>query len=373
VGGIEMKTTIRARASKGKHSAVTLMFLVLCLCVISAPLSHPRADKRKHVLVLHSYHQGLGWTDRITEGIESVLHNTDQEIELYFEYIDTKRIYDAQHFQNLYELYRYKFRNRRFDLIISSDDHAFHFLLAHHRELFPDTPVVFCGVNDFKDSMLVGHSLITGGVESFDIKATIDVALQLHTNAKEVFVIVDKTLSGTIVKELMIKDIPHFKDALRFTFLEDLDMAEVLDRVENLPHDSMVFLISLVTDKSGNTFSFKKSCALISQYSAVPIYSHSDAYFGHGIVGGMLNCGDVQGKMAGEMALRILQGEKVKDIPVVKKSPNRYKFDYQQMQRSALSSPVCQKAVPSSTDLIHFIRHISVSFGRSSPVLPALY
>jgi len=333
MGGMEMKRTHRGKVSRGIYRKIGLLFLIACLFAVCAPFSYLRANQRKNVLVLHSYHKGLGWTDRITQGIETVLHNTDQEIELYFEYMDTKRIYDAQHFQNLYELYRHKFRNRRFDLIVSSDDHAFSFLLAHHQELFPDTPVVFCGVNNFKDSMLVGHNLITGVVESFDIRGSIDVALQLNPNAKEVFVIVDKTLSGTIVKELMMQDIPHFKDVISFTFLEDLDMEEVLERVENLSHDSIVFLISLVTDRSGNTFSFKRSCALISEYSAVPIYSHSDVHLGHGIVGGMLNSGDAQGKMAGEMALRILHGEKVKDIPVVKKSPNRYKFDYQQMQR----------------------------------------
>ena len=326
-----MKLTELRKKGKASYRKIGLLLLILCFFAISAPSSYLKAGQTKNVLVLHSYHKGLGWTDRITQGIGSALHSSDQDIELYFEYMDTKRIHDAQYSQKLYELYRHKFRNRRFDVIISSDDHAFNFLLAHHQELFPDTPIVFCGVNDFKDSMLVGHNLITGVVESFDIKGANDVALQLHPNAKEVFVIVDKTLSGRIVKEMVTKAIPYFKDVLKFTFLEDLDMSEVLERVKNLPTDSIVFLISLVIDKSGKTFSFQKSCALISQNSSVPIYSHSDAYLGHGLVGGKLNCGDAQGKMAGEMALRILHGEKVKDIPVVKKSPNRYVFDYHQM------------------------------------------
>jgi PAS domain S-box-containing protein len=110
-------------------------------------------------------------------------------------------------------------------------------------------------------------------------------------------------------------------------------MPEVLQLVKDLSHESIVYLISFLTDKSGNTFSFESSCALISQHSTGPIYSHSDVHLEHGIVGGLLNCGDAQGQMAGEMALRILHGEKVKDIPVVKKSPLRYKFDYLQMQR----------------------------------------
>ncbi len=269
-----MKRTDLGKIGKGTYRKIGLLFLVVCLFAVCAPLSSLEANQIRNMLVLHSYHKGLGWTDRITQGIESALHNTDQEIELYFEYMDAKRSFDAQHFQNLYELYRHKFRNRRFDVIVSSDNHAFNFLLEHHQELFPDTPVVFCGVNDFKDSMLVGHSLITGVVESSDIKASIDVALQLHPNAKQVFVIVDKTLSGAIVKELMIKAIPYFKDVLRFTFLEDLDMSEVLESVKNLSRDSVVFLISLLIDKSGNTFSFKRSCTLIYRLSAGPVYSH---------------------------------------------------------------------------------------------------
>jgi len=217
---------------KKPYKKTGLLFLIVFLLTICAHLSCLSADKKKHVLVLHSYHKGQGWNDTITQGIESVFDNTDQEIELHFEYMDTKRIYDEQHLQNLRELYKHKFKNRRFDVIVSSDDHAFNFLLAHHQELFPNTPVVFCGVNDFEDSMLVGHNLITGVVELFDIKSTIDVALQLHPNITQAFIIVDKTLSGTAVKKLVMKTIPYIKDTIKFTFLEDLDMPEILERVK---------------------------------------------------------------------------------------------------------------------------------------------
>ena len=150
-----MKRTDLRKICRGTYRKIGLLSLIFCLFAICLPLSYLRANQTKNMLVLHSYHKGLGWTDRITQGIESVLRNRDQEIELYFEYVDTKRIFDVQYLQHLYALYRHKFRNRRFDVILSSDDHAFNFLLAHHQELFPDTPVVFCGVKNFEDSMLV--------------------------------------------------------------------------------------------------------------------------------------------------------------------------------------------------------------------------
>jgi len=294
-----MNQTELGKTGKEMYRKIGLLLLIVCFFAICAPFSYLRADQTKNVLVLHSYHKGLQWTDLITQGIESALNNRDQDIELYFEYMDTKLIHDAQYLQKLYELYRYKFRNRRFDVIISSDNHAFNFLLAHHRELFPDTPIVFCGVNDFKDSMLVGHNLITGVIELSIIKSTVDVALELQPNTKRIFVIVDKTLSGTAVKKMVMKAIPYFKGAVKFTFLEDLDMSEALERVKKLPHDSIVLLIALTTDKSGNTFSLEESCALISRNSAVPVYSHADSSLGHGIVGGMLDSGYAQGEKAG--------------------------------------------------------------------------
>jgi hypothetical protein len=44
----------------------------------------------------------------------------------------------------------------------------------------------------------------------------------------------------------------------------------------------------------------------------------------------MLTNGFYQGKTAGEMARRILGGEK--DIPVVRRSPNQYTFDFRQLE-----------------------------------------
>lgn len=63
-----------------------------------------------------------------------------------------------------------------------------------------------------------------------------------------------------------------------------------------------------------------------------------DFYLGHGILGGNLANGYSQGITAGNIALRILMGEPVGNIPVVMDSPNTYMFDYQQMKRFGIES-----------------------------------
>ena len=211
--GPPLKETLSGYPLKGAVTRffTVFLFLIACLLAISTLCPHLYSNQTKNVLVLHSYNEGLEWTDRITQGIESAFLDKGQDIEFYFVYMDTKRIYDDQYLQHLYELYRHKFRNRRFDVVISSDNHAFNLLLAHHRELFPDTPVVFCGVNDFQNSMLAGHELITGVAEVFDIRSTLDVALKLQPEIKEVVVITDKSLmhSSEVQNKLLFSSFKH--------------------------------------------------------------------------------------------------------------------------------------------------------------------
>jgi len=135
----------------------TLLFVVLLIPVNGT--SATPANHIKNILVLHSYHKGLGWTDNITRGIESTLAKGGFPYELFYEYLDAKRIDDKQHIENLARLFKHKYKNRHLDCIILSDDFAFTFVLRYHDEIFPETPVVFCGVNYFKDSMIVNRPI----------------------------------------------------------------------------------------------------------------------------------------------------------------------------------------------------------------------
>jgi len=45
----------------------------------------------KNILVLHSYHHGLEWTDSISKGLISAFDKSKEKTNLYFEYLDSKR------------------------------------------------------------------------------------------------------------------------------------------------------------------------------------------------------------------------------------------------------------------------------------------
>ena len=319
---------------KNPSSLLPWGFIIVVISLFFSPPAVVAGEKQPdRVLVLNSYHQGYAWSDGVMEGIQSVLGG-EPNIELNFEYMDAKHYSSQDYLEKIYEIYKLKFRERHFDLVIASDEIAFQFVLDYQREIFKDTPVVFCGVHGFKDAMIRGRkNLFTGVVEEHDVKETLEVALNLHPGARKVFVVHDKSNIALSMRKQFDEVIRKNDYPVDFYFWVEVDMEKLQRKVQYLSGDSFIYYLIFLKDKSGNYFSPEESVFKISSHSSVPTYGLGDFLLGHGIVGGMLNSGFHQGKTAAQLALRILRGESVQNIPVVKESPNRHMFDYQQMRR----------------------------------------
>ena len=142
-----------------KISNKTLSFLLIGICLLFSLSVQAYADDMRtvRILVLNSYHKGFQWVDGIVEAVESGLNAQDFNYDLRVEYMDTKATkYNTALKAKLYELYSLKYDNYKFDVIVVSDDHAFDFIREYHKELFPDTPIVFCAVNNSNAASLIG-------------------------------------------------------------------------------------------------------------------------------------------------------------------------------------------------------------------------
>lgn len=159
-----------------------IFILSLCyfLLFLSTAVAYSQQTNKSHVLILNSYHKGLSWTDDIIKRIEAGLKNGGSEIDLYMEFMDTKRFFNDRYFQLLAETYKEKYRRIALDVVIAADNDAFDFVRQHYEELFAGKPVVFCGINNFNDEMIAGYGRFTGVVEKTDLKSTIEIALKLH-------------------------------------------------------------------------------------------------------------------------------------------------------------------------------------------------
>jgi PAS domain S-box-containing protein len=317
-----------------------LFFLVLLLTGTAVPAFSSHEAPPRQVLVIHSYHLGFKWTDEMTQGITAALQEEGTTVRIRYEYMDTKHVSDAAYFELLYALYRHKYRSEKFAVIIATDNDAFTFLKKYRDALFPATPVIFCGMNYFSPDQLEGRQLFTGVNETADIKATLDLALQLHPATRQIVVINDKTSIGRLVHQEVMKLLPAYQGRVEFLFLEDVEMADILWAVQKLGSKSLIFYGLFFQDGAGRFYDYDEGIALIVANSPVPVYGVWDFYLGYGLIGGMLTSGYNQGETAGRMALRVLRGEKIENIPVVMKSPNHYMFDYRQLYRFGIDPAV---------------------------------
>ncbi|NTW06977.1 MAG: PAS domain S-box protein, partial [Syntrophaceae bacterium] len=318
-----------------KQGLFLLIFLSVTALAVSTLsfASTAFVEEKKNVLILNSYHQGYKWTNDETRGVVEALAPVKGKIKIYIEYMGTKWLSSDQYFEQLNRMLKFKYQNIRFDVIVLSDNDALNFMVKYRDGIFGRIPTVFCGINYFTDDDLKGQPLYTGINEAADIKANLETVLRLHPATKKIIIVNDATPSNKRLDPEFRKVLPAFRDRVFFEFLDDIEMEKILEKVENLSSDNVIFYTTFFFDKAGRFYEYDESIQLISQRAKVPVYGSWDFSLGHGIVGGMLTSGYDQGRSAGDMALRILRGEKIENIPVVRKSPVRYMFDYQQMER----------------------------------------
>lgn len=301
---------------------------VLILVSISTLLA-----ERTKVLIFHSYHEGLSWTDNINKGIRSVFDDKGNT-EFHFEYLDSKRNTDSLYLGKLYDLYKIKYHDIPFDVIIAVDNNALNFLLEHRDEFYQNIPVVFCGINQFSDQMIKGLNGITGVTEEPDFKGTIELILKLHPKLKELVIINDnRTFTAKIIARQIREFWPLLQTKVKPRFLSEVSHPELIDHISHLNDTSVVLLTVFSVDRNGRYISYQENMEMIHEVTNVPVYGGWEFYLNKGIVGGVLTSGFEQGHLAASMAWQIIQGLPADSIPIVQKGYNHLKFDYNQLSR----------------------------------------
>lgn len=267
-------------------------------------------------------------------GVHSVF-DEQGNTELFVNYMDTKRCSDPDYFAQLHDLYAKKYQHHHFDAIVCSDDHALNFLLTYRDALFPGTPVVFCGINDFHPNRIAGHAQFTGVYETYDVAGTIELMSSLHPDTRKIAVVTDDTYSGKDFRALTERAEALFANHLTFEYLHNLAPDALSAALGALSEDTLVLWAVYLRTPQGKSISCEDSVRLITRSSKRPTYCIWDVV-GQGVAGGKITDPHYQGQAAAEMASAILRGTKVSDLPV-QGSPLVYKFDMDAMRRYGIA------------------------------------
>jgi len=329
-----------------EHGEVQLkaLFLTILLCLLAAPVradvqGHAEYETARRVLLLNSYHRGNPWSDDIEQGIRDRFATAGRDVELSVEYFDTRRFVDDEQLENMSAYLGVKYLQYPFDLVMVSDNAAFDFAMEHRTGLFPGVPVVFCGVNGFRSSLLKGNRDVSGVVEELDIEANVDTALKIHPGTTTLaFIISTGDVTSRRIAEFEQSALyGELQKRFRLVVLKDASLEEIRRELSRLPLKSVLFLMGGPRNTGpGRPLNQMEIAKEVASMSPVPVYAFWDFQLGSGVLGGRILSGIDQGREAAQIALRILDGAPADSIPIRFQSPATPTFDFKVMQRFGL-------------------------------------
>jgi PAS domain S-box-containing protein len=166
---------------------------------------------------------------------------------------------------------------------------------------------------------------------------TLNLALRLQPGTRHLVVTGGVGQFDRDVESIVRKSFSKYESTLEITYLTDLAMPALLDRLRNLPDNTIVFHTSIMRDAAGNRFiDATQSVPLVAAAANGPVFVLDDVDVGNGAVGGNVLSWAAQGREAAGMVVRVLHGENPQDIPA-KKTANSTLIDWRALKRWGLS------------------------------------
>jgi PAS domain S-box-containing protein len=319
------------------------IFFALAMAVLLQPMTLRAAAIHDHdhprLLLLHSYHQGLPWTDSVHEGFIEGLGPQMQHTSLFVEHLDALRFPHKRKEveEEFISKLAARYRTREIDVLIASDDPAYRLLLKHRDRIAPGKPLLFAGINNLRTEQLDGLENLAGVAETPDFPANLTLMQRLHPQAGKLLVIGDAT--PTFESNLATLEAANARLTRPFS-IEALAYKRFNELTSALkPHagDQLVFLMGRPLDDRGNLVTGAETASILRKIIDRPIYSGWSFFLGHGIVGGKLVSGKEQGRAVAGMAVALIEGKSIADLPRLVESPNRFAFDHRELARLNIS------------------------------------
>jgi len=270
------------------------------------------------------------------EAIVAALQESPYQIELYSEDLEATLFPDEAVQRQFREWYIRKYRDRKPDLIIAVGLEPLRFMVASHETSFSNIPIIFCGSTEEMLGELKLDSHFTGVWAVAQPEETLRAALSLQPGTKSVVVTGGVGAYDRYLEAIARKSFRRYESRFEFTYLTDLAMPALIERLKHLPDHAIVYHTSVMQDAAGERFiDASQSVPLIASAARAPVFVVDDVDLGNGTVGGYLVSFAAIGKTVGQMAVRVLSGEKPQDISIVR-SPNVSMYDWPALRRWGL-------------------------------------
>src|SRR5262245_50585348 len=194
--------------------------------------------------------------------------------------------YDVtDYFNILRSHFREKYRNRPIGVIISNASRYLPLTLRLRDELWPETPVVLAGIQERRATRLSLPPNVTGFTFRHQLQDIVATADALIPDLKRVVLAGSRFEPGKWRQDF-VDDLPDVRAKFEVIDLTGLSMAELRQRLAELPDDSAVVYLGFSTDVTSEHYLPAEASQLVAEAANRPTFGDSETFIGVGIVGG---------------------------------------------------------------------------------------
>src|SRR5689334_21613646 len=180
--------------------------------------------------------------------------DSSEPIQIRTEYLDLSRFQDARERRILVDFLKQKYAGQRIDLVIAGLSSWLDFALQFRQELFPGVPIVYAGLDQQEVEKRSLPSDVIGVPIKMDLAGTLALALRLQPATRRVFVVTGSSPFDTFWEHVARQTFRPYEDKIELVYLSGLPMADLVQRVANLPDRSIVLYLHVFQDGAGQTF-----------------------------------------------------------------------------------------------------------------------
>jgi signal transduction histidine kinase len=253
-------------------------------------------------------------------------------VTLYVENLDLSRFFGAQYEASLESHLRVKYGDKPVGVLVAVGPAALAHVLHWRAHLWPDVPIVFVMVDESSAAQLKSLSGITGQVIRFRFQDMLSAARAVVPHLERVAIVGEPLRTQPIFAHLT-GEMAAAKDGVKVLDLTGLPMRRLRERLASLPERTAIVYTALYSDGEGTYFPPADAVARLAAVANRPIVVSYETFIGSGAVGGFVFLPAQFGVSAARIALRILGGEAVSNIPIRTADVARPVFDWRALQR----------------------------------------
>jgi len=315
------------------HIVRAVMFLGAALVLFPSPARTQPSAGPKRVLVLYWYNKDYSWNVGFDRAFQAALQSAGAgRFEYYPEYLESNRFPGERQEQYLRDYLRQKYADRTIDVVVANSDASLDFLVKYPDDLFRNVPTVFISTRHPSSEVLASGAGLTGLITLTDARKTVDLALTLHPDTNEIFVVNGTLQFDGRLETSTRQELQGYDNRVKISYVTDWSPVELVTKMKTLPAKSIVLFVWQQSEEQGRILEAQEVLSLIATATPVPIYGMANIYIGAGAVGGYINTSEATGARASEVVMQIANGARPRDI-AIENAPVVPIFDSRELRR----------------------------------------